>query len=81
MMLDVNIMDFIWENYADDAQVARDLAGWKDDYINPITVRMNHLLEATKNKVIHGTFDIAAFQAAAAALDDERVKALACIGR
>jgi hypothetical protein len=80
MMLDVNIMDFIWENYSDDAQTASDLAGWKDDHINSIIVRMNHLLAATKNKVIHETFDIVSFQAADSALEDERVKALTNIG-
>ena len=54
-MIHVNIMDFIWKNYADNPKVAKQLAGWKDDHINPITDRMRSLLEATKNKVILGT--------------------------
>jgi hypothetical protein len=72
MMLDVNIMDVIWQNHADDPEVAKELAGWKDDYINPIITRMNHLLEATKNKVVYSTFDLAEFRTAA---DELRAKA------
>ena len=74
-MIHVNIMDFIWKNYADNPKVAKQLAGWKDDHINPITDRMRSLLEATKNKVILGTFDLAEFQSAENELEKERAKA------
>jgi hypothetical protein len=75
MMMHVNIMDFIWKNYADNPDVAKQLAGWKDHHINPITDRMNYLLEATRNKVIHGKFDAAEFQSAENELEKERAKA------
>jgi hypothetical protein len=79
-MIHVTIMDRIWQNCADDPDRARKLAGWKDDYINPITERMRYLLEASKNKVIHGTFDPAEFAAAAGKLGMERAKAGELIG-
>jgi hypothetical protein len=59
MMLHVHIMDFIWQNFADDPDAARELAGWKDDHINPITHRMTNLREATMSKVAYGTFNLA----------------------
>jgi hypothetical protein len=71
MMMDVKVMDLIWQNHADEPDVAYELAGWKDEYINPIVNRMNHLLEATKNKVIYGTFNLAEFQTAAKVLQEE----------
>jgi hypothetical protein len=80
MMLHVHMMDFIWQNYADDPGAARELAGWKDDYINPITDRMTNLREATMSKVAYGTFDIAEFEAAVDKLQQERVKATELIG-
>jgi hypothetical protein len=75
MMIHVTIMDQIWENYADDPDRMRKLAGWKDDYINPITDRMINLVEASKNKVIHGAFDRTEFATAARKLGEERAKA------
>ena len=81
MMLDVNIMDYIWQNHADELELAKELAGWKDDHVNPITQQMSNLLEATKNKVIYGTFDLADFQTAAKKLEEERVKAVQFIER
>jgi hypothetical protein len=74
MMMDVNIMDLIWQNHADEPEVARGLAGWKDDHVNPIMDRRRRLLEATKNKVICGTFDPVGFQTAAEALQNSREK-------
>jgi hypothetical protein len=63
MMLDVNIMDHISEQHGHDFDAAYALAGWKDDYVNPIATRMLHFLEATRNKIALGTFDIREFQA------------------
>ena len=72
MMLDVDIMDYIWENHKDNSEYAKDLAGWKDDNLNPITSRMGQLLEASKNHVVYGTFDLADFTRKSKNLDDER---------
>jgi len=74
MMLDVKIMDFIWTNFQDDREHAENLAGWKDDNLNPIAARMNQLLEASKNEVIYRTFDVDAFKQKSKALDTERAQ-------
>jgi hypothetical protein len=81
MMVHVNIMDYVWENYSDEPKRVEELAGWKDDHVNPITDQMINLLEATKNKVIHGTFDLAEFQSAAKKLEEQRLKAVQFIHR
>jgi hypothetical protein len=74
MMLDVKIMDFIWTNFQDDREHAENLAGWKDDNLNPITSRMNQLLEASKNEIVYGTFDVTAFKQKSKSLDAERAQ-------
>lgn len=74
MMLDVNIMDYIWDNHKDNPEYASDLAGWKDDNLDPITSRMNQLLQASKNHVVYGTFDLADFERKSKELDDERAE-------
>jgi hypothetical protein len=76
MMLHVNIMDYVWENHADEPERVKQLAGWKDNHVNPISDQMINLLEATKNKVIYGTFDLPEFQSAAKKLEEERLKAV-----
>jgi hypothetical protein len=51
MMLDVSVMDRICKHYADDHEALYQFAGWKDDNLNPITIRMRNLLEATQNSI------------------------------
>jgi hypothetical protein len=74
MMLDVNIMDYIWDNHKDNPEYASDLAGWKKDNLDPIASRMNQLLQASKNHVVYGTFDLADFKRKSKELDDERAE-------
>jgi hypothetical protein len=71
MMLDVGIMDVIWMNSKGDRQHAEQLAAWKDEHLTPIVSRMDRLLEATKNDVIHGTFDLDSFMHKSRALEAE----------
>jgi hypothetical protein len=71
MMLDVGIMDVIWTNSKGDRQHAEQLAAWKDDNLTPILSRMDRLLEATKNDVIRGTFDLDRFMRKSQALEAE----------
>ena len=72
MMLDVDIMDYIWTNFQDDPEYAQNLAGWKDGNLNPITARMNQLLQSTMNHVAFGSFDVADFKRKSSELDAER---------
>ena len=81
IMSDVNIMDYIWQHHADERELAMELTDLKYDHVNPITQQMSNLLEATKNKVIYGTFDLAEFQTAAKRLEEERLKAVQFIER
>jgi hypothetical protein len=71
MTLDVGIMDVIWMNSKGDRRHAEQLAARKDDKLTPILSRMDRLLEATKNDVIHGTFDLDRFMRKSQALEAE----------
>jgi hypothetical protein len=72
MMLDVNIMDYIYEQHGKDFDAAYALAGWKDDYLNPITTRMLHFLEATRKRIALGTFNASEFHAATQKFEAEK---------
>jgi len=71
-MLEVSILDCIGNLDDKDPETAKAVAQWSDNYVGPTITRMLHLLDATKKRIVLGTFDVVEFEAEAKKFDSER---------
>jgi hypothetical protein len=81
MMLDVNIMDVTYDIFTRDEAFALEIACWKDEHLAPVYARTAQFLEAARNKIAFGTFDIHEFKVQSERLDAERAALLDALPR